>query len=56
MVVSIAAAVPLIEAWGPSGAAGASAIGYACGALVAWVLFMRLARVRSVPPPGTLPA
>jgi O-antigen/teichoic acid export membrane protein len=51
MVVTIAASVPLIKAWGPSGAAGASAIGYACGALVAWVLFMRLARVR-----GTLPA
>ncbi len=51
MVVTIAASVPLIEAWGPSGAAGASAIGYACGALVAWVLFRRLARVRD-----TLPA
>ena len=51
MVVTIAASVPLIKAWGPSGAAGASAIGYACGALVAWVLFMRLARVRV-----TLPA
>jgi O-antigen/teichoic acid export membrane protein len=46
MVVTIAASVPLIEAWGPSGAAGASAIGYACGALVAWLLFRRLAADR----------
>jgi O-antigen/teichoic acid export membrane protein len=51
MVVTVAASIPLIKAWGPSGAAGASAIGYACGALVAWVLFMRLARARD-----TLPA
>ena len=42
MVVTIAASVPLISAFGASGAAGASAIGYACGALVAWLLFLRL--------------
>ena len=46
MVVTIAASVPLIKAWGPSGAAAASAIGYACGAAVAWVLFLRLSRAR----------
>jgi Na+-driven multidrug efflux pump len=51
MVVTVAASIPLIKAWGPAGAAGASAIGYACGALVAWVLFMRIARARD-----TLPA
>jgi O-antigen/teichoic acid export membrane protein len=46
MVVTIAASVPLIKGYGPSGAAGASAIGYACGALVAWLLFRRLAADR----------
>jgi O-antigen/teichoic acid export membrane protein len=46
MVVTIAASVPLIEAYGPSGAAGASAIGYGCGALVAWLLFRRLSADR----------
>ena len=40
---TVAAAFPLISAYGPSGAAAASAVGYACGALVAWVLFRRLA-------------
>jgi Na+-driven multidrug efflux pump len=48
--------VPLIEAFGPSGAAGASAIGYACGALVAWALFVRLTRVRDARPAGTVAA
>jgi O-antigen/teichoic acid export membrane protein len=47
MVVTVAASVPLIEAFGASGAAGASAIGYACGALVAWALFRRLVRVHA---------
>ena len=46
MVVTIATSVPLIEAFGASGAAGASAIGYACGAAVAWALFVRLARAK----------
>jgi O-antigen/teichoic acid export membrane protein len=46
MVVTVAASVPLIQAWGASGAAGASAIGYAAGALVAWALFVRLTRAR----------
>jgi O-antigen/teichoic acid export membrane protein len=44
MLVTIAASVPMIEAWGPSGAAVASAIGYACGATAAWFFFRRLAR------------
>jgi O-antigen/teichoic acid export membrane protein len=44
MAVTVAASVPLVLAFGASGAAGASAIGYACGALVAWSLFRRLAR------------
>jgi O-antigen/teichoic acid export membrane protein len=39
---TVAAAFPLISAYGPSGAAAASAVGYACGALVAWILFRRL--------------
>jgi O-antigen/teichoic acid export membrane protein len=56
MVVTIAASVPLIEAFGASGAAGASAIGYACGALVAWALFVRLTRVRDARPAGTVAA
>jgi O-antigen/teichoic acid export membrane protein len=44
MAVTVAASVPLVLAFGASGAAGASAIGYACGALVAWSLFRRLTR------------
>jgi len=47
MAVTIAASVPLITAFGASGAAGASAIGYACGAVVAWVMFRRLAYGRT---------
>jgi O-antigen/teichoic acid export membrane protein len=48
MLVTVSASVPLIRAFGASGAAGASAIGYACGAVVAWVLFRRLVRVHLV--------
>jgi O-antigen/teichoic acid export membrane protein len=44
MLVTVSASVPLVEAFGASGAAGASALGYACGALVAWGLYRRLAR------------
>jgi len=47
MAVTIAASVPLITAFGASGAAGASAIGYGCGAVVAWVMFRRLAYGRT---------
>ena len=47
MAVTIAASVPLITAFGASGAAGASAIGYGCGAEVAWVMFRRLAYGRT---------
>ena len=41
MVVTLAAAVPLVIAFGAAGAAAASATGYACGALVAWAFFRR---------------
>ena len=41
MVVTLAAAVPLVLAFGAAGAAAASATGYACGALVAWTFFKR---------------
>jgi O-antigen/teichoic acid export membrane protein len=43
MAVTIALSFPLVAAYGPSGAAAASATGYAVGAAVAWVLFRRLA-------------
>jgi O-antigen/teichoic acid export membrane protein len=46
MVVTVAASVPLIVAFGGAGAAGASALGYACGTVVAWVLFRRLTALR----------
>jgi O-antigen/teichoic acid export membrane protein len=46
MVVTVAAAVPLVTAYGASGAAVASATGYGCGALVAFALFRRLARLK----------
>jgi O-antigen/teichoic acid export membrane protein len=42
-VVTVALAIPFVKAWGVSGVAGASAIGYACGSVVAYVLFRRLA-------------
>jgi len=45
MVVTLAAAVPAIDAFGLPGAALASTAGYAAGAAVAWVLFVRTARV-----------
>jgi O-antigen/teichoic acid export membrane protein len=41
MVVTLAAAVPLVMAFGAAGAAAASATGYTCGALVAWFFFRR---------------
>jgi len=44
MVVTIAASVPLIHAYGASGAAVASAIGYGCGAAAAFVFFAQVAR------------
>jgi O-antigen/teichoic acid export membrane protein len=43
MLVTLAAAVPLVTALGAPGAAAASATGYACGALVAWAFFRRSA-------------
>jgi O-antigen/teichoic acid export membrane protein len=48
MVGTLAAAVPFVAAFGASGAAAASATGYACGAAVAWVLFRRLSRSNDV--------
>jgi O-antigen/teichoic acid export membrane protein len=44
MVVTIAAAVPLISEYGKTGAAAASALGYFAGAGLAWAFFVRLAR------------
>jgi O-antigen/teichoic acid export membrane protein len=44
MTVTIAASFPLILAFGATGAAAASALGYACGATAAWIMFRRLAR------------
>ena len=41
MLITLAAAVPLVIAFGAAGAAAASATGYACGALVAWAFFRR---------------
>jgi O-antigen/teichoic acid export membrane protein len=55
MLVTVAAAVPLVSAFGASGAAGASAIGYACGALVAWIMFRRLSAVASPARPLSSP-
>jgi O-antigen/teichoic acid export membrane protein len=53
MLVTLAAAVPLVIAFGASGAAAASATGYACGALVAWAFFRRSTAVsRSSPHRG----
>jgi O-antigen/teichoic acid export membrane protein len=49
MAVTLAAAVPLVSAYGASGAAAASATGYACGAVVAYALFRRLAGRRAQP-------
>ena len=44
MLATAAASVPLIAAYGKSGAATASALGYLLGAALAWVFFARLAR------------
>ena len=40
----VSAALPLIWAYGSNGAAAASAIGYGCGTVVAWLMFRRLSR------------
>ena len=44
MVVTAAAAVPLIAEYGKTGAAAASSLGYGVGAALAWLFFARLAR------------
>jgi O-antigen/teichoic acid export membrane protein len=44
MLVTAAAAVPLIAEYGKTGAAAASALGYLAGAALAWLFFARLAR------------
>jgi O-antigen/teichoic acid export membrane protein len=44
LVVSTAASFVFIPSYGASGAAVASAIGYAAGGLAAWISFVRLAR------------
>jgi Na+-driven multidrug efflux pump len=53
MTVTIAASFPLILAFGATGAAAASALGYACGATAAWLMFRRLARQERVGEAGT---
>jgi len=50
LVATLAAALVLIPKYGASGAAAASAIGYAAGASLAWGLFTRLARMPEAPP------
>ena len=52
MLVTLAAAVPLVIAFGASGAAAASATGYACGALVAWFFFRRETVSEPMPAPA----
>lgn len=44
MAATAAAAVPLIAEFGKTGAAAASSLGYAVGAVLAWLFFARLAR------------
>jgi len=44
MVATVSAAIPLASEYGASGAAAASAVGYAAGSVVAWLMFRRLAR------------
>jgi O-antigen/teichoic acid export membrane protein len=43
LVVTAAASFLFIPRWGASGAAAASAVGYAAGGLAAWISFVRLA-------------
>jgi O-antigen/teichoic acid export membrane protein len=51
LVVTVAAAVPLVSAYGAAGAAGASALGYVCGSAAARALFARVsARASRVQP------
>jgi O-antigen/teichoic acid export membrane protein len=45
LVVTAAMSLILIPAYGASGAAGASAIGYTAGGIAAWICFVRLASV-----------
>ena len=44
LIVTAAAALVLIPAWGTTGAAGASTLGYVAGGVLAWVFFLRLGR------------
>jgi O-antigen/teichoic acid export membrane protein len=46
LVVTSAAAVALVPRFGGSGAAVASSVGYVGGAVLTWVFFARLARMR----------
>jgi O-antigen/teichoic acid export membrane protein len=50
LVATLIAALVLIPAYGASGAAAASAIGYVAGAALAWGLFTRLVRTPEAPP------
>jgi hypothetical protein len=42
MLVTTAAALALIPAWGTTGAALASTLGYVAGGALAWVFFVRM--------------
>jgi O-antigen/teichoic acid export membrane protein len=44
MLVTAAASIPLIGAYGKTGAAAASSVGYLVAASLAWLFFARLAR------------
>jgi O-antigen/teichoic acid export membrane protein len=49
MLVTAAAAIPLIAEYGKSGAAAASSLGYLVGVVLAWLFFARLTRTPSRP-------
>jgi O-antigen/teichoic acid export membrane protein len=50
LLATLVAALVLIPRYGASGAAAASAVGYAFGAALAWYLFVRLARTPDAAP------
>jgi Na+-driven multidrug efflux pump len=52
LVVTAAMSFVLIPPYGASGAALASAIGYAAGAVAAWIIFVRLAASEVSPAPA----
>jgi O-antigen/teichoic acid export membrane protein len=52
LIVTAAAALVLIPAWGTTGAAGASTLGYVAGGVLAWVFFLRLGREQGLGTPS----